>query len=129
MKRVALIAAAAALAAPAVFAQTVIMSEPASHVLDHGAVAISPPIDGLPGSSVLITNTPVAMSSTSTTVLGAGPVLVEPSSTTILGAPAASFSSGSMTLGGTALLDVPAYATSRPDFRRWLAWEGSHMTR
>lgn len=112
MKRLALIAAAAALAAPAVFAQTVILSEPASHVLDHGAVAISPPVDGLPGSSVLVMSTPVA---------------IDASNTAVLGGPAASFSS--MTIGSTAYLDVPAYATSRPDFQRWLAWEGSHLVR
>ncbi|HEX7892078.1 MAG TPA: hypothetical protein VF522_22200 [Ramlibacter sp.] len=113
MKRLALVAAAAALAVPAVFAQTVIVSQPMSHVLDHGAVAISPPVDGLPGSTVLI-----------------APVALDSSNTTILGGPAATITTGStMTLGGTALLDVPAYATSRPDFRRWLAWEGSHMTR
>jgi len=115
MKRLALIAAAAALAAPAVFAQTVIVSEPASHVLEHGAVAISPPLDGLPGSSLLVMSTPVA---------------IESSDTTILGGPAASITTmGPVTISGTALLDVPAYAISRPDFQRWLAWEGSHLAR
>lgn len=115
MKRLALIAAAAALAVPAVFAQTVIVSEPASHVLNHGAVAISPPVDGLPGSSMLVLSTPVA---------------IESSDTTILGGPAASIATTSpVMVGGTAFLDVPAYAVSRPDFQRWMAWEGSRVIR
>ena len=114
MKRIALIAAAAALAAPAVFAQTVIV-EPASHVLNLGSVAVTPPVDGGPGTPLMVISTPVAVESTNTAILGG---------------PAASISSGSaMTIGSTALLDVPNYATSRPDFQRWLAWEGSRMAR
>ena len=115
MKRIALVAAAAILAAPAVFAQTVIVSEPASHVLNLGSVAVTPPVDGGPGTPLMIISSPVAIDS---------------SNTAILGGPSASFSSASsMTIGSTALLDVPNHATSRPDFQRWLAWEGSRMAR
>jgi hypothetical protein len=116
MKRIALIAAAAALAAPAVFAQTAVVT--LDDVIDHSAVVISPPIGtiGLPEA----------------VVIGPGSLLdsavaIEQSSTAVLGGPPAVVSSSVIASPATAILDVPAHAVTRPDFQRWLASERSRV--
>jgi hypothetical protein len=106
MKRFALIAAAAAaLAAPAVFAQgavvveggTVIFEGPATSKPINGAVIAQAPVLVAPGT-VLV--------APSTTVLGAGPAVVtttSPSSVTVV----------------RHYWNVPPNINSRMDFRRW----------
>ena len=32
-----------------------------------------------------------------------------------------------MMVGSTAILDVPKYALSSPDFQKWIAWERSRV--
>jgi len=129
MKRLTLIAAAAALAAPAVFAQSAVVVAP-QDVLQFGGVTVSPPLDGVPHAAVPLAATTVVPSSSvaivepaaSTTVLGGPPAVA--SSTTILGGPPAG---PSIVTGGTAILDMPSHAVTRPDFKRWIAFEGSRI--
>lgn len=131
MKRFALIAAAAALAAPAVFAQSAaVVVAPADVLHFNSGVAVSPPLDGVPHAAVPLASTTllpstVAIAPSSTTVLGGPPATV--SSTAILGGPAAPMGSTQIITGGTAILDMPAHAVTRPDFQRWIAFEGSRI--
>lgn len=142
MKRFALIAAAA-LAAPAVFAQSSAIVLAPADVLHFNGVAVSPPVDGVPHLAVPLASTTllpstvaIAPSATlpsnvaivqpsSTTVLGGPPAVA--SSTAILGGPAAPLGSTQIVTGGTAILDMPAHAVTRPDFQRWIAFEGSRI--
>ena len=110
MKRLAFLAAAAALAAP-VFAQSIVT---VPDVIDYSPVMISPPIasSGLPHEGVIgVVSLPMSsvatIESSNTAVLGAGP--------------------SSMMVGSTAILDVPKYALSSPDFQKWIAWERSRV--
>lgn len=119
MKRFALIAAAAALAAPAVFAQSAaVVVAPADVLHFNSGVAVSPPLDGVPHAAV-----PLA----STTLLPSTVAIAEPGSTAILGGPPASMGTTRIITGGTAILDMPAHAVTRPDFQRWIAFEGSRI--
>lgn len=106
MKRIALIAVAAALAAPAVFAQTGAVVVEGGPVIFEGP-AFSKPINGavIAEAPVLVAPGTVAIAP-STTVLGAGPAVVtttSPSSVTVV----------------RHYWNVPANINSRMDFRRW----------
>jgi hypothetical protein len=106
MKRIALLAAAAALAAPAVFAQTaatiandstIILEGPAQSRPIHGAVIAEAPVMGAPGTVAVIPNT---------TVLGGPPSVVTETTTVPL---------------VTHYWNVPRNIGSRMDFQRWQA--------
>lgn len=113
MKRIALVAAAAAvLAAPSVFAQASI-TPTARDVIDHGGVVVSPPVQRsvLP-TLVLAPSAGTVVAASDTAVMGAGPG-------TVVG--------NQIILPGTAILDVPRHAVHNPEFQKWLRWERSRI--
>ena len=110
MKRIALLAAAAALAAPAVFAQTA-----ATVVQGGGPVLLEGPAVSRPLPGAVIAQAPAMMSD--------GTVAVVPS-TTVLGGPAAVVSTTTTTTASPEVVthywNVPANIGSRADFQRWM---------
>ena len=107
MKRIALLAAAAALAAPAVFAQTA-----ATVVQGGGPVLLEGPAMSRPIAGAVIAQAPVVMAD--------GTVAVVPS-TTVLGGPAAVVTTTPMAPAAvTHYWNVPPDIGSRPEFQRWL---------
>jgi len=104
MKRIALLAAAAALAAPAVFAQTagtfansstIILEGPAQSRPIHGAVIAEAPVLVAPGTVAVVP---------STTVLGGPPAVVTQTTTVPM---------------VTHYWNVPSNIGHRMDFQRW----------
>lgn len=108
MKRLALLAAAAALAAPAVFAQTA-----ATVIQGGGPVLLEGPAMSRPIAGAVIAQAPAVMAD--------GTVAVVPS-TTVLGGPAAVVTTTTTATPEvvTHYWNVPANIGNRADFKRWL---------
>jgi hypothetical protein len=110
MKRLALLAAAAALAAPAVFAQS------AATVTSGGTVILEGPAQTKPLRGAVIAEAPVLMSSG--TVATAPAVIVQPS-TNVLGGPAVVVSETASAPVVMHYWNVPSNISHRADFQRY----------
>ena len=113
MKRIALLAAAAALAAPAVFAQSV---APAATVTSGGTVILEGPAQSRPLRGAVIAEAPVVVAPN--TVAVAPAVIVAPS-TNVLGGPAVVVAETPPVPLVQHYWNVPSNIQTRMDFQRW----------
>jgi hypothetical protein len=115
-----LIAAAAALAAPA-FAQTYggapVTSSSGATVSSGTGLVVTPGAPSAPSASVTVLPTTTAVMPS--VHLLPGGATVQSSTTTVLGGPAAGGVASSQTVVTNYWTNVPANVTSRPDFQRW----------
>lgn len=111
MKRIALLAAAAALAAPAVFAQT------AATVTSGGTVILEGPAQSRPLRGAVIAEAPVIVAP-SGAVATAPAVIVAPS-TNVLGGPAVVVAETPAAPVVEHYWNVPSNIGRRMDFQRW----------
>ena len=113
MKRVAILAAVAALAAPGVFAQSSVTSSTGAPVSSGTGAVVTPA-----GPAAAVAVEPGAAVSTPAPRLLSGGTIVQHSSTTTMGAAGPATTK---TIVTRSWVNVPANAESRGDFKRWQA--------
>ena len=120
MKKQSLVLALAAVACASAFAEGGMVSSASGTSVSSGTGIIVG--QGAPSSSVtVLPSSSVAVTTVPGNRLLPGAANVEASQTTILGGPAAGGISGSQTIVTNYWVNVPANASQRADFQRWMS--------